>query len=58
MAGLYSVWQNDETIIYSYSVITMNSNTTLDWLHHRMPAILDREEQIDVSIFFSIIRHD
>lgn len=51
MAGLYHVWQNEETIIYSYSVITMESNKTLDWLHHRMPAILDSEEQIEVLIF-------
>ncbi|XP_013186299.2 abasic site processing protein HMCES isoform X1 [Amyelois transitella] len=47
MAGLYNIWQNEEVIIYSYSVITMDSNTTLDWLHHRMPAILDTQEQIE-----------
>ncbi|XP_034835790.1 abasic site processing protein HMCES [Maniola hyperantus] len=47
MAGLYHAWQNDGTIIYSYSVITMDSNHTLDWLHHRMPAILDSQEQIE-----------
>ncbi|XP_047998660.1 abasic site processing protein HMCES [Leguminivora glycinivorella] len=47
MAGLYHVWQNEEVIIYSYSVITMDSNNTLNWLHHRMPAILDNAHQID-----------
>ncbi|XP_041982588.1 abasic site processing protein HMCES [Aricia agestis] len=47
MAGLYNVWQRNETVMYSYSVITMESNNTFDWLHHRMPAILDTEEQID-----------
>ncbi|CAH2095306.1 unnamed protein product [Euphydryas editha] len=47
MAGLYHVWKNNGTIIYSYSVITMESNDTLNWLHHRMPAILDNQEQID-----------
>ncbi|XP_045454601.1 abasic site processing protein HMCES [Melitaea cinxia] len=47
MAGLYHVWRNESTIIYSYSVITMESNSTLNWLHHRMPAILDNQEQID-----------
>lgn len=52
MAGLYNVWQNDGTIIYSYSIITMNSNNTLDWLHHRMPAILDSQEQIEVRKFY------
>lgn len=49
MAGVYSVWHVQDTIIYSYSVITMESNNTLGWMHHRMPAILDSEEQIDVS---------
>ncbi|XP_072933433.1 abasic site processing protein HMCES [Epargyreus clarus] len=47
MAGLYHVWQHNDTIIYSYSVITMDSNNTMDWLHHRMPAILDSESQIE-----------
>ncbi|XP_053615719.1 abasic site processing protein HMCES isoform X2 [Plodia interpunctella] len=47
MAGLYNIWQNEDVTIYSYSVITMDSNSTLDWLHHRMPAILDTQEQIE-----------
>ncbi|XP_050354807.1 abasic site processing protein HMCES isoform X3 [Nymphalis io] len=47
MAGLYHAWQHEGTIVYSYSVITMESNDTLNWLHHRMPAILDSQEQID-----------
>ncbi|XP_026332096.1 embryonic stem cell-specific 5-hydroxymethylcytosine-binding protein-like isoform X3 [Hyposmocoma kahamanoa] len=46
MAGLYNVWEGDHAVIYSYSVITMDSNTTLSWLHHRMPAMLETEEQI------------
>ncbi|KAL0819047.1 hypothetical protein ABMA28_008326 [Loxostege sticticalis] len=47
MAGLYNIWQNEDKIIYSYSVITMESNSTLNWLHHRMPAILNQQEQIE-----------
>ncbi|CAK1545697.1 unnamed protein product [Leptosia nina] len=47
MAGLYHAWHENNIVIYSYSVITMESNKTLSWLHHRMPAILDSEEQID-----------
>lgn len=50
MAGLYNIWQNEDKIIYSYSVITMESNSTLNWLHHRMPAILNQQEQIEVVI--------
>lgn len=56
MAGLYHVWQNEDTIIYSYSVITMDSNNTMDWLHHRMPAILDSDEQIQVC--YKLVIHD
>ncbi|XP_063375170.1 abasic site processing protein HMCES [Cydia amplana] len=53
MAGLYHVWQNEQVIIYSYSVITMDSNSTLNWLHYRMPAILDNEHQIDAWLNIS-----
>lgn len=34
--------------IYSYSIITMESNSTLSWLHHRMPAILTSDEEVMV----------
>ncbi|ODN06455.1 Embryonic stem cell-specific 5-hydroxymethylcytosine-binding protein, partial [Orchesella cincta] len=47
MAGLYDVWKapnGDE--VYSYTIITMESNDTLSWLHDRMPAILDNEESV------------
>ncbi|XP_063832322.1 abasic site processing protein HMCES [Ostrinia nubilalis] len=47
MAGLYNVWQNEDKVMYSYSVITMESNNTFNWLHHRMPAILHKQEQIE-----------
>ncbi|KAL4720484.1 hypothetical protein ACJJTC_004121 [Scirpophaga incertulas] len=47
MAGLYNVWQNENKIIYSYTVITMESNSNFHWLHHRMPAILCNQKQIE-----------
>ncbi|XP_068619519.1 abasic site processing protein HMCES [Battus philenor] len=47
LAGLYNIWQDKGTIMYSYSIITMDSNDTLNWLHHRMPAILDTEFEIE-----------
>jgi putative SOS response-associated peptidase YedK len=50
IAGLYNVWQYNDKVIYSYTVITMESNNTLNWLHHRMPAILDKEELIEVCV--------
>lgn len=30
----------------------MESSSKLEWLHHRMPAILETEEQIEVSLNF------
>ncbi|CAH2245889.1 jg27777 [Pararge aegeria aegeria] len=58
MAGLYHAWQNEGTIIYSYSVITMDSNNALDWLHHRMPAILDNQEQIEAWLDIDNVNAD
>lgn len=51
VAGLFNVWHIENSTIYSYSIITMESNDTLNWLHHRMPAILESEEQINVCTF-------
>ncbi|GBP38894.1 Embryonic stem cell-specific 5-hydroxymethylcytosine-binding protein [Eumeta japonica] len=47
LAGIYSVWKNSDVTIYCYSVITMDSNSTMNWLHHRMPAILESQEQVE-----------
>lgn len=45
MAGLFDIWTNDKgEQIYSYSIITFESDDTLSWLHHRSPAILDSDE--------------
>lgn len=45
MAGLFDIWTNDKgEQIYSYSVITFESDDTLNWLHHRSPAILDSDQ--------------
>ncbi|XP_034231873.1 abasic site processing protein HMCES isoform X2 [Thrips palmi] len=47
MAGLFSCWTSSEgKPIYSYSVITMEANATFSWLHHRMPAILNSDEEV------------
>lgn len=66
LAGLVSTsstWQAStmcgkvKTLIYSYAVITMDSNATFDWLHHRMPAVLDSGEKIKVlsrCIYYTI----
>ncbi|CAG9568017.1 unnamed protein product [Danaus chrysippus] len=49
MAGIYNIWKCEDKVIYSYSIITMESNDTMNWLHHRMPAVLDNDEQINVQ---------
>jgi len=35
-------------VLYSYTVITLESSAALSWLHNRMPAILEGQ-QIAVS---------
>jgi len=52
MAGLYSIWYSEQdrddrrNPVYSYAVITRESNKALDWLHERMPAILSDEKAV------------
>lgn len=49
MAGLFDIWTNDQgDQIYSYSVITFESDDKFSWLHHRSPAILESDEQIGI----------
>lgn len=47
MAGLFDIWTNaNGEQMYSYSVITFESDDKLNWLHHRSPAILDSDEAV------------
>ena len=47
MAGLFDSWTSEDgDLIFSYSVITMESNEKLSWLHHRSPAILETDDQV------------
>ncbi|KAJ6643437.1 Abasic site processing protein HMCES, partial [Pseudolycoriella hygida] len=47
MAGLFDIWtdQNGDDM-YSYAVITFESDDKFSWLHHRSPAILETDEQL------------
>jgi putative SOS response-associated peptidase YedK len=47
VAGLFDVWhdENGDTI-YSFTIITFESDDKFSWLHHRTPAILETEDQI------------
>lgn len=49
MAGIYNVWKDENGHnVYSYSVITYQSTKLISWLHHRMPAILETDQQVQV----------
>lgn len=49
IAGLFDVWKNPANgdQMYSFTVITFESDKTFSWLHHRYPAILETEQQVD-----------
>ncbi|XP_033232624.1 abasic site processing protein HMCES [Drosophila pseudoobscura] len=48
MAGLFDVWEDESgDKMYSYSIITFQSSKIMDWMHYRMPAILETEQQMN-----------
>ncbi|XP_017461968.1 PREDICTED: embryonic stem cell-specific 5-hydroxymethylcytosine-binding protein, partial [Rhagoletis zephyria] len=48
MAGLFDVWEDENgDKMFSYSIITFESTKIMSWLHHRMPAILETEQQVN-----------
>lgn len=46
-AGLYDVWVDpaNKNEVYSYTIITTASNKFIESIHHRMPAILHKEDE-------------
>lgn len=46
-AGLYDVWKDpkDGKEIYSYTIITIEPNDVVRPIHHRMPVILQKEDE-------------
>lgn len=42
-AALWDFWQGDGEQIYSCSIVTTNSVPSFEWLHNRMPVILDSD---------------
>ncbi|XP_067444185.1 abasic site processing protein HMCES [Thunnus thynnus] len=48
MAGVFDCWTSpvDGEPLYSYSIITVDASPNLQSIHHRMPAILDGEEEV------------
>ncbi|XP_050407043.1 abasic site processing protein HMCES isoform X1 [Patella vulgata] len=54
VAGVFEVWKppdgSDE--LYSYSIITVDSSPAMAWIHHRMPAILTNDAEIEEWLDF------
>jgi putative SOS response-associated peptidase YedK len=47
VAGLFDIWHDENgDSLYSFTVITYESDKHFDWLHHRTPAILETKQQI------------
>jgi len=49
LAGIYNKWKSPDGDVYSYSVITMESSKTFSQLHHRIPAVLENGQLIEVN---------
>jgi putative SOS response-associated peptidase YedK len=54
MAGIFDCWEPPEggDLLYSYTIITVDSCKALRDIHHRMPAILDGEEAVSKWLDF------
>lgn len=54
LAGLFDVWHDEfKNSIFSYSILTFESDFRLQWLHDRTPAILESEIQIEKWLNFN-----
>uniref|UniRef100_A0ABI7WWX7 Abasic site processing protein HMCES n=1 Tax=Felis catus TaxID=9685 RepID=A0ABI7WWX7_FELCA len=54
MAGIFDCWEPPEggDLLYSYTIITVDSCKSLNDIHPRMPAILDGEEEVSKWLDF------
>uniref|UniRef100_A0A8C0TYY0 Abasic site processing protein HMCES n=2 Tax=Canis lupus familiaris TaxID=9615 RepID=A0A8C0TYY0_CANLF len=53
MAGIFDCWESPEgDLLYSYTIITVDSCKSLNDIHPRMPAILDGEEEVSKWLNF------
>ncbi|XP_002917685.1 abasic site processing protein HMCES [Ailuropoda melanoleuca] len=54
MAGIFDCWESPEggDLLYSYTIITVDSCKSLNDIHPRMPAILDGEEEVSKWLDF------
>ena len=53
MAGLWSQWTDNQGVpVFTYTVITSAANHDLEFIHPRMPVILDKEK-LDIWLKFN-----
>jgi putative SOS response-associated peptidase YedK len=45
MAGLYDIWQDNENKLYTFTIITTESNNIVEPIHNRMPAVLVKKDE-------------
>lgn len=59
LAGLFDIWEDENgDKMFSYSVITFESTKLMSWLHHRMPAILETEQQVNDWLNFKQVSEE
>lgn len=59
VAGLFDIWHDEHgDSLYSFTVITYESDKHFDWLHHRTPAILETKEQVANWLNFDRTPHE
>nr|XP_022913352.1 embryonic stem cell-specific 5-hydroxymethylcytosine-binding protein [Onthophagus taurus] len=58
MAGLWTIKNTDEGQKYSCTILTMESDDSLNWLHHRMPIILNTDQEILTWLDFKRFNND
>lgn len=56
IAGIFDVWYDeDENPLFSFTILSMESNEKLNWLHPRMPVIFETDKQVRDWLNFSQI---
>lgn len=59
IAGIFDVWNDDEgNPLYSFTILSIESSEKLNWLHPRMPVILDTDEQVREWLNFTQISNE
>lgn len=59
VAGLYDIWHDENgDSIYSFTIITHQSDDHFSWLHERVPAILETEEQVRDWLDYERVPHN